>query len=79
MGVDSVSVKAELSHDDTLEISCYSPTRVQLPAPESVESKRHTSYQSYSTLKKKIGRFDSIIEFCSCLQNVSSAFAKYTH
>ena len=29
-----------------------------------------------SYITKKIGRFDSIIEFCSCLQNVSFAFAK---
>ena len=27
-----VSVAEELSHDDTLEISCHSPTRVLLPA-----------------------------------------------
>ena len=31
-----------LSHADTLEISCHSPTRVLLPALESMESKRHT-------------------------------------
>ena len=29
-----------------------------------------------STLKKKIGRFDSMNEFCRCLQNVSFAFVK---
>ena len=28
--------------------------------------------------EKKIGQFYSIIEFCSCLQNVSFAFAKYS-
>ena len=38
-----------LSHADTLEISCHSQTRVLLPAMESVEIKKHTSYQSYST------------------------------
>ena len=32
-----------------LEISCHSPTRVLLPALESMESKRHTSHRSYST------------------------------
>ena len=40
MGVESVSVAAALSHADTLEISCHSPTRVLLPALESMESKR---------------------------------------
>ena len=30
----------------TLELSCHSP-RVLLPAMESMESKRHTSYRSY--------------------------------
>ena len=40
MGVESVSV----SHADTLEISCHCPTRVLLPALESMESKRHASY-----------------------------------
>ena len=30
-------------------ISCHSPTRVLLPALESMESKRHTSYRSYLT------------------------------
>ena len=49
MGVESVSVTGPLSHADTLEISCHSPTRVLLPALEAMESKRHTSYQSYST------------------------------
>ena len=49
MGVESVSVAAALYHADTLEISCHSPTRVLLPALESIESKRHTSYRSYST------------------------------
>ena len=33
----------------TLEISCHCPTIVLLPALESMESKRHTSYRSYST------------------------------
>ena len=32
MGVESVSVAEALSHADTLEISCNSPTRVLLPA-----------------------------------------------
>ena len=41
MGVKSVSVAEALSHADTLEISCHSPTRVLLPALESMESKRH--------------------------------------
>ena len=45
MGVKSVSV----THADILEISCHSLTRVLLPAPESMESKRYTSYRSYST------------------------------
>ena len=49
MGVESVSVAGVLSHADTLEISCHSPTRVLLPALEFMESKRHTSYRSYST------------------------------
>ena len=40
MGVESVSVTGALSHNDTLEISCHSPTRVLLPALESMESKR---------------------------------------
>ena len=31
-----------------LKISCHSPTRVLLPALESMESKRHTIYRSYS-------------------------------
>ena len=44
MGVESGSVSEALSHADTLEISCHSPTRVLLPALESMESKRHTSY-----------------------------------
>ena len=39
MGVESVSVVGVLSHADTLEISCHSPTRVPLPALESMESK----------------------------------------
>ena len=47
--VESVSVAGALSHADTLEISCLSPTRVLLPALESMESNRHTSYRSYST------------------------------
>ena len=37
------------AHADTLEISCHSPTRVLLPALESMESKRYTSYRCYST------------------------------
>ena len=49
MGVESVSVAKALSHADTLEISCHSPTRVLLPALESMGSKRHRSYLSYST------------------------------
>ena len=49
MGVESVSVAEALSQADTLEISCHSPTRVLLPALESMESKRHTSYRSCST------------------------------
>ena len=47
MGVESVSVAEALSHADTFEISCHSPTRVLLPALESLEGKRHTSYRSY--------------------------------
>ena len=49
MGVESVSVAWALSHADSLEISCHSPTRVLLPALESMENKRHTSYRSYLT------------------------------
>ena len=49
MGVESVSVARALSHADTLEISCHSSTWVLLPALESMESKGHTSYRSYST------------------------------
>ena len=49
MGVESVSVAEALVHAGTLEISCHYPTRVLLPALESMESKRHTSYRSYST------------------------------
>ena len=49
MGVESVSVAEALSHAVTLEISCHSHTRVVLRALESMESKRHTSYRSYST------------------------------
>ena len=49
MGAESVSFVEALSHADTLEISCHSPTRVLLPALESMESKRHPSYRSYST------------------------------
>ena len=39
----------ESLYADTLEISRHSPTRVLLSALESMESKRHTSYRSYST------------------------------
>ena len=48
-GVESVSVAEARSHADTLEISCHSPTRILLPALESMEIKRHTSCRSYST------------------------------
>ena len=44
--VESVSVAEVLSRAGTLEISCHSPTRVLLPALESMEIKRHTSYRS---------------------------------
>ena len=54
LGAESVSVADALSHADTLEISCHFPTRVLLPALESMESKRHTSYRSYSTFTYKI-------------------------
>ena len=47
MGVESVSVVEAHSHAGTLEISCHSPTRVLLPALQSTESKRNTSYRSY--------------------------------
>ena len=47
-GVKSVSVAEAICHADNLEISCHSITRVQLPALESLERKRHTSYWSYS-------------------------------
>ena len=49
MSVESVSVAEALSHADTLEISWHSPTRELLPALESMERKRHTSYRNYST------------------------------
>ena len=49
MCIESVSVAEGLSHADTLEISCHSPTRVLLPALESTEIKRHTSSRSNST------------------------------
>ena len=39
VGIESVSVAEALSHADTLEISCHSPTRVLHPALESMESK----------------------------------------
>ena len=39
MSVESVSVARALSLADTLEISCRSPTRVLLPALESMEAK----------------------------------------
>ena len=40
----SVLVAEALSHADTIEISSHSPTRVLVPAPKSMKSKRHTSY-----------------------------------
>ena len=49
MGVERVSVAEALSHAETLEISYHFPTRVLLPALESMESKRHTGYWSYLT------------------------------
>ena len=49
MGVESASVAEVLSHADTFESASHSPTRVLLPALESMERKRHTSYRSYST------------------------------
>ena len=49
MGVESVSVAEAFSHADTLEISYHSSTSLLLPALESMESKRHTSYRSCST------------------------------
>ena len=39
MSVESVSVAKTLSHADTLEIYCHSPTRVLLPALESTKAK----------------------------------------
>ena len=45
MSVESVSVTEALSHADTLEIS-HSRTRVVLPALESMESKKDTSYST---------------------------------
>ena len=49
--VEIVSVAGALSHADTLEISCHSPTRVLLLLMyfASIGSKIHTSYRSYST------------------------------
>ena len=44
MGIESVSVAEALSDADPLEFFCHSPTRVLLPALESMESKRHTRY-----------------------------------
>ena len=49
MGVESVLVTEALSHPDTLDISWNFPTRVLLPALESMENKRQPSYRSYST------------------------------
>ena len=59
MGVGSVSVAVPLSRADTLEISCHSPTRVLLPALESMEKtyklsklfneRLHTNSLKYST------------------------------
>ena len=49
MSVENASVAEALSHADTLKIPCHSPTRVLLPALESMVSKRHTSYRSCST------------------------------
>ena len=46
MGVESVSFAEAVSHADTLEISCHSPTRVLLPALESMESKRHQAIEA---------------------------------
>ena len=46
MGVESVSVGAVLSHADTLEISCHSPTRVLLPALKSMESKDIQAFEA---------------------------------
>ena len=43
---------------------------------KSISNNEKTSIASMGTLKKKIGRFDSIAKFCSCLQNVSFAFVK---
>ena len=51
-GVESVSVAEALSHAHTLEISCHSPTRVLLPALESMESQRHTSYRAIHRMFK---------------------------
>ena len=39
MGVESVTVAVVLSHADTLEISCHSPTSVLLPAWNPLKSK----------------------------------------
>ena len=49
-GVESVSVAAAFSLADNLEISCHSPTKVLLPALESLESEIHTSYRNFSTI-----------------------------
>ena len=38
MGIESVSVAGALSHAETLEISCHSPTRVLLPSQNCTQS-----------------------------------------
>ena len=41
-GVQSVSVAEALSHADTLEISCHSPTRVYTAASSGIHGKQKT-------------------------------------
>ena len=50
MGVESVSVAAALSHADTLEISCYTPTRVLLPLSSGIHGKYNTCAYKISKL-----------------------------
>ena len=49
-----VSVAEALSHADTHEISYHSPTRVLLPALESMESKRQAVEAIQRTFTYKI-------------------------
>ena len=47
MGVEGVPVYEAMSHAETHKVSCHFLIRVLLPALESMEGKRDTSYRSY--------------------------------